>query len=117
MWDSFEIASRLNEQENKYRVATFITCIGSEALEVYNGLPFEKEEDKHIMSTVMELMERHRIGQTNVIYERYCFNKRNQESGESFDTYLTTLRTLTKTCNFGSLTDELTRVSITQLVD
>ena len=35
VWDSFEIASRLNQQENKYRVATFITCIGSEALEVY----------------------------------------------------------------------------------
>ena len=57
----------------------------------------------------MELMERHCIGQTNVIYERYCFNKRNQESGESFDTYLTALRTLAKTCNFGSLTDELIR--------
>lgn len=45
VWDWFEIASRLNEQENEYRVATFITCIGSEALEVYNGLPFEREED------------------------------------------------------------------------
>ena len=53
VWDSFEIASRLYEQENKYRVATFI-----QTLEVYNGLPFENEEDKHIMSTVMELMER-----------------------------------------------------------
>ena len=109
VWDSFEITSRLNKQENKYGVATFITCIGSEALEVYHGLPFENEEDKHIMSKVMELMERHCIGQTNVIYEQYCFNNRKQESGESFDTYLTALRTLAKTCNFGSLTDELSR--------
>ena len=74
-----------------------------------HGLPFENEEDKHIMSTIVELMERHCIGQTNVIYERYCFNKRNQESGESFDTYLTALRTLAKTYDFGSLTDELIR--------
>ena len=107
MRKSFEIASNLNQQENKYHVATFITCIGPEALEVYNGLPFENEEDKHIMSTVLELMERHCIGQTNVIYKRYCFNNRKQESGESFDTYLTALRTLAKTCTFGPFTDEL----------
>lgn len=109
VWDSFEIASRLNQQEDKYRVATFITCIGTEALEVYNGLPFENEEDKNVMNTVLELMERHCIGQTNVIYERYCFNNRKQESGESFDTYLTALKTLAKTCIFGPLTDELIR--------
>ena len=109
MWDSFEIASRLNQQNNQVRVATFITCIGSDALEVYNGLPFESEEEKQVMSKVLELMERHCIGQTNVIYERYCFNNRNQENGESFDAYLTALKALAKTCSFGSLTDELIR--------
>ena len=55
VWDSFEIASRLNQQENKYRVATFIACIGSEALEDYNGLPFEAEEDKQVMSNLRYL--------------------------------------------------------------
>ena len=34
---------------------------------------------------------------------------RNQETGESFDTYLTALKALAKTCNFGSLKDELIR--------
>ena len=111
VWDSFEIASRLNQQENQVRVATFITCIGSDALEVYNSLPFESDEDKMIMSKVLELMEKHCIGQTNVIYERYCFNNRNQETGESFDAYLTALKALAKTCNFGSLKDELIRDS------
>lgn len=109
VWDSFEIASRLNQQENQIRVATFITCIGSDALEVYNSLPFEREDDKMVMSKVLELMEKHCIGQTNVIYERYCFNNRNQENGESFDEYLTALKVLAKTCNFGSLKDELIR--------
>ena len=108
-WESFEIASRLVDQENKYRVATFITCVGDDAIEIYNALPFEQEEDKQNMSKVLELMERHCIGQTNVIYERYCFNNRNQESGELFDCYLTALKALAKTCNFGALTDELIR--------
>ena len=90
-------------------MATFIACIGSDALEVYNSLPFESDEDKMIMSKVLELMEKHCIGQTNVIYERYCFNNRNQETGESFDAYLTAVKALAKTCNFGSLKDELIR--------
>ena len=59
-------ASSNSAQENKYRVATFIICIGSKALEVYNDLPFEAEEDKQVMSKVLDLMERHCIGQTNV---------------------------------------------------
>lgn len=76
VWDSFEIASRLNQRENHIRVVTFITCIESDALEVYNSLIFESDEDKMIMSKVLKLMEKHYIGQTDVIYERYCFNNR-----------------------------------------
>lgn len=109
VWDSFEIASRLNQQKNQIRMVTFIMCIGSDALEVYNSLPFEREDDKMVMSKVLELMEKHCIGQTNVIYECYCFNNRNQENGESCDEYLTSLKVLAKTCNFGSLKDELIR--------
>ena len=37
-----------------------------------------------------------------------CFNKRGQESSESFDAYLTNLRSLAKTSNFGELRDNLT---------
>ena len=34
-------------------MATFIICIGSDALEVYNSLPFVREDDKMVMSNVM----------------------------------------------------------------
>ena len=34
---------------DKYRVAAFITCIGSDALEIHNGLPFQSEEEKQDM--------------------------------------------------------------------
>ena len=41
MWNSFEIVTGLKNKENAYRTATFITCIGSDALEIYNGLPLQ----------------------------------------------------------------------------
>ncbi|KAK6190707.1 hypothetical protein SNE40_002510 [Patella caerulea] len=73
LWDSFEIVSRTKDQSGKYRVATFITCVGPDALDIYNGLPFENEEAKTNMDTILNLMERHCLGETNVIYERYIY--------------------------------------------
>ena len=35
--------------------------------------------------------------------------KRVQETGESFDLFLTALRSLAKTCNFGSMQDPMIR--------
>ena len=57
VWESYEIVSLLKEQNNEYRIATFVTCIGSEALEISSALPFETEDDKKSMSKVIELME------------------------------------------------------------
>ena len=38
----------------------------------------------------------------NETYERFKFNQRNQNVGESFDAYLTALRNMAETCNFFS---------------
>ena len=109
IWDSFEIISNLRNCDNTYRVATFITCIGTEALDVYNGLPFETEEDKKDMEKILDLMETYCIGELNVIYERYVFNNRNQATDETIDAYTSALRTMASTCQFGVLKEELIR--------
>ena len=49
------------------------------------------------------------MGKTNVVYERYRFNNRLQESDESIDAYTTAPRTLAETCEFGSLKEDLIR--------
>ncbi|XP_048249931.1 uncharacterized protein K02A2.6-like [Haliotis rufescens] len=112
IWDSFEVMARIDANDHKYRLASFITYIGPEALDIYNGLPYESEEDKENMDTGLTLMERHclhGLGETNVIYERYIFNQRSQMEGESVDTYTNTLRTLAASCDFKTLHDELIR--------
>ena len=42
-------------------------------------------------------------------YERYRFNKCDQKEHETIDAYVTSLRTLAKTCNFGQLENDLIR--------
>ena len=58
---------------------------------------------------ILEKMKEYCIGECNETYERYVFNRRDQESNESVDVYITELRKLAKTCNYGSLTDSLIR--------
>ena len=61
------------------------------------------------MSKVLQLMEKHYVGESYVIYERYMFNSCDQATGQTFDNYLTKLRTLSQSCNYGTLENGLFR--------
>jgi hypothetical protein len=37
---------------------------------------------------VIEAFDKYCIGEINVTYERYFFNRRNQDTAESFDTFM-----------------------------
>ena len=109
IWENYEIATHLNKQDSSLRVATLLSCIGSDVLDIFDGLSFDTEADRQDINKVLEKLEAYCIGETNETYERYVFNKRDQQQGESFDSYLTALRSLIKTCNFGTLQDNLLR--------
>ena len=109
VWDAHEEVTDLQNKKNRLCVPTFITCIGKEALEVHNGLPFASEEEKSNMTKVLESWETHCIGKTNVIYERSKFNSLSQEQTESIDAYVNAIRALAETCDFRALKDQLIR--------
>lgn len=69
-------------------MATLLTCLGAEALSIYDGLKFESEEDRKDIIKVLQVLEDFCISQTNVIYERYTFNKREQEVNETIDSFM-----------------------------
>ena len=46
MWRNYEIVTRVGEETAEFRTATLLTCIGSEALDVYEGLPFDYEANE-----------------------------------------------------------------------
>ena len=107
VWSNYEIVSRLVKQQKEERTATLLTCLGADALEIVDGLNFANDEDRKDNDVVLEKLEVICVGETNEIYKRYQFNKRDQESRKSFDLYVASLRTLAKTCNYGSLLDSL----------
>ena len=45
----------------------------------------------------------------NIIFERACFNKRNQKPGKMAEDYITILHQLAGSCEYGEIKDEMIR--------
>ena len=59
--------------------------------------------------TIVNALNDYFLPKTNVIYERYKFNTRNQAHHETIDKYVSALRYLIVTCEVGKLKDDLIR--------
>ena len=74
--------------------------LGDDALKIYNGFHFDTPEDQRTMAEVITKFQEFAVGEVNEIYERFMFNSRCQHEGESFESFLTAIRSLIKTCNY-----------------
>src|ERR1051325_6486074 len=112
MWTNYETATKLDREEDPVRTATLLSCIGLEAFELFQSLDFANEADRTNIAAVLERFERHCVGETNETFERYVFRRRAQEENEPIETFVSVLRTLVRSCNFGELEDSLMRDQI-----
>ena len=91
-WSNYEIATGVAAKESLMRVATLLTVIGDEPVDVYNTFKWDAEGDALKIGKVLEKFEAFCNPRKNTIYERYVFFSRNQENGESIDHYVTVLK-------------------------
>ena len=109
MWEHYSIASKVNKEEGDVQVAAFLTAIGSDARKVFKTWNLSATERKDIKG-VIERFDNYCNPRKNIPFERYLFNSRQQEPGESFDRYVTSLRQIADKCDFGAITpDDLLR--------
>ena len=106
-YTNYEIATGISSKDSATRVATLLTVIGNDAIDVFNTLTWDEEGDDKKIEKVLLKFEEHCEPKKNVSYERYKFFSRAQESGESIDQYVTILRKLCETCEFGTLKNSL----------
>jgi len=61
------------------------------------------------LKTVTDKFTEYFSPKKNTIFERYKFNSRKQQLGESVDSFVTALYSLAETCEYGALKEELIR--------
>ena len=99
-WDNYAIVARLNRFEDGFKTATFLSCIGDDAMEIYEGMDFASEQDCMKLDIVINKFKELCLGETNETYERFMCNSRQKKDDETVEQYITALRTLGQTCNF-----------------
>ena len=102
-WNSYALATELTKKPEPVQVATLLTIIGEDARDVFSTFD-EANNDKII--PVLQKFEGYCQPRKNVPFERYRFNQRAQEAGETYDQYKTALRKLAEGCEFASITPE-----------
>ena len=105
-WTNYALATELNKKSEAVQVATLLTMIGEDARDVYSTFDWSDEGDKTKMTPVLQQFADYCQPRKNVPFERYRFNKRAQEAGESYDQYKTALRKLAEGCEFHTITPE-----------
>jgi len=105
MWLHYSVAAKVNKEVGEVQVATFLTAIGPEARKVFKTWNLTATEKKDI-DAVIERFDNYCNPRKNVPFERYCFNLRQQELGESFDRYVTALCHIADKCAFDAITHD-----------
>ena len=88
-WDNYAVVARLNRFEDEFKTATFLSCIGEDALEIFEGLDFPSEDDRKKLEVVITKFQEFCFGETNETYERFVFNSRQKKENETVDQYIT----------------------------
>ena len=107
-FERFRQASGLVDKSEESQVNTLIYTMGDEADDILSSFHLT-EEEMGKYSAVKKAFENHFIKKRTPIFERAKFNQRTQEEGESVDSFVTSLHTLVKHCDYGALQDRMIR--------
>ena len=106
-WTNYSLATELDKKSQPIQVATLLTIIGEEAREVFSTFTdWAEEGDEAKITSVLLKFSEYCQPRKNVPFERYRFNRRLQEPGETYDQYRTALRMLAEGCDFETITPQ-----------
>ena len=118
-FDIYLEASDYDSVSEKKKISLLLNALGVEGIELYNTFSFETDSERASaeeesvaqpsFDAVLKRFDDHFLASVNVTFERHLFFIRDQKAGESVDRYVTALRTLASTCEFGDLREPLIR--------
>ena len=98
-WEDYALLSGIESVEPRRQMAALRACLSDDTLRVVRNLQLS-DEQRNDTTTIIKELETYAIGQVNEVVERKRFNSRVKADGESIDDFLTSLRDLSRSCNF-----------------
>lgn len=99
----------MSDAEEKLKVKLFYYLIGESGRELLETLMSDVAVDARTVMNIIAKFDEHCNPSINKTVERYRFFSKSQGAEQSIDNYVTELRMLAKTCNFGEIKDSLIR--------
>ncbi|CAH0717674.1 unnamed protein product, partial [Brenthis ino] len=98
-------ANNLEDETDSRKVAILLNFIGSEALEIYYS--FGLDLDDLSFDDLCNKFDNYFTPKINITVERHKLFSRKQAPNESIDTYVTDIKNISHSCEFGALREDL----------
>ena len=100
VFENYLVLSGVENKPETVKVALFENCVGLDALRMVNSLKYQRDDDRKVLANVMRKFEEVLVGERKEFFQRFKFNRRNQETEESIEQYVAVLRNMAKSCGF-----------------
>ena len=105
----------MNVSDEAQKKNMLLHCAGTDVQEIFDTLTVDEGEDISCFSAAIEALEGHFKDKKNVSYERHVFRQARQRDGESVLQYVTRLRVLAVSCEYGERKDEAIKDQVVDL--
>ncbi|UYV78697.1 K02A2.6-like [Cordylochernes scorpioides] len=99
----------ISKTKEVFKTPFLISCIGPKYFGILRNLVFPEEVDQVPFDKLCKILLKHFNPKTNIIYERFVFQKMDQKSGEAISKYIIRLKEQAQRCNFGDFLQESLR--------
>ncbi|CAK1580707.1 unnamed protein product [Parnassius mnemosyne] len=108
-FEVFLKASGVANEESSVQASLLVNLIGSAGYEIYSTFTYLKDETEDDIKCLLKKFDKYFGTKPNVTLSRFKFFTRGQEEGENIDQYVTALKLLSQSCEFGNLNESLIR--------
>lgn len=96
----FLIASGKNAEEDERKINILLNLIGPHGIKIYNNFKKSKRNTDITYDLVVQWFSEYCEPRKNVIFQRFKFGGCVQKEGQTFNEFMTELKTLASTCEF-----------------
>ena len=105
----FEANGIVGEENKAKRRSTFLTVIGPAPYKLLRSLLSPAKHADKTFEELTELLANHYSPPPSEVMQRFRFNSRTRNAGESVAAYVADLRRLAEFCNFGNMLNQMLR--------